>query len=270
MPEAVRNPLPPRQRILGLQLALPVGGPRFESHHYWRRRRSGPCRIRRQSADLRVVVVMLPTSPVEFRSARMKYAFAAQIEMVHARVVMVLESTTHSATKTQRHRGKKGPGELFWALSPLWPAGKCSIYFALHHATLHPACRLLKPHSLSTRDFGALGKTLVSVESKTEEAGSWLKVGPTPGDPCCTLRMPFEGRNSEAFFTRVFTLSAGWRAWRRREATSETLMVGTRNREPSRFAVPVPAAQFPTAAGGACLGRNHRHGSLRRRGAGRL
>lgn len=56
-------------------------------------------------------------------------------------------------------------------------------YFALINATVVSSMRLLKPHSLSYHDetFTSRPETLVSVASKVDEAGLWLKSTDTSG-----------------------------------------------------------------------------------------
>jgi hypothetical protein len=90
--------------------------------------------------------------------------------------------------------------------------------------------RLLKPHSLSYQadTFTSRPATLVSVASKVDDAGSWLKSDDTSG-AWLYRRMPFSGPDSEAAFMTALTSSAVVsRAATNDRSTIDTLIVGTR------------------------------------------
>src|SRR5215216_3418169 len=109
--------------------------------------------------------------------------------------------------------------------------------------------RFEKPHSLSYHEdtlTSVPSETRVSVESKIELAGLWLKSDETS---CSALysRMPFRSP-SQAAFTALFTSSTvvGFLATKVR-STIETLMVGTRIEKPSSLPLRCGSTR-PTAA----------------------
>src|SRR4029077_8389929 len=110
------------------------------------------------------------------------------------------------------------------------PGNRANRYFAFIKATVVSNMRLENPHSLSYQleTLTRRPDTFVSVESKVDDAGSWLKSTETSG-ALLELRMPFSAFDSEASFMMAFTSSAVVsRAAMKERSTSETLMVGTR------------------------------------------
>src|SRR6478672_13125733 len=96
--------------------------------------------------------------------------------------------------------------------------------------------RFEKPHSLSYQDETLTsvpsGDTRVSVESKIELAGLWLKSDETSGSVLYS-RTPFRSP-SAACFTAAFTSSTVVFFFATNvRSTSETLIVGTRIEKPS-------------------------------------
>src|SRR5258706_10142027 len=103
-------------------------------------------------------------------------------------------------------------------------------YLAAIRATVTSSIRLLNPHSLSYQEdtFTSVPPdTLVSVASKIEEAGLWLKSDETSGSLLYS-RTPFKS-DSDACFSELLTSSTVVGRFATKEnSTIEPLLVGSR------------------------------------------
>src|SRR5690606_18466216 len=170
-----------------------------------------------------------------------QHALLAQVHVGH----LEHRHVGTSAANARAHRPAPGARGADYAATFFAPAS-AAVFM---RATVVSSMRLLKPHSLSYHEqtFTSVpSETLVSVASKIEDAGLWLKSTDTSG-PSLYSRMPLR---SLAAASRIALFTSSTEVGRfatKERSTTETLMVGTRIAKPSSLPLRCGSTS-PTAA----------------------